>query len=215
MTKQDNFAFVLNYFPYGPKIPSSCFSMGTTCQYRHGTAILEAGDRPNGIMYVHSGLVTGCHFSLNGTLVYPYLITSGFLQVSIFFRDTISAGTILALKDSVVTRWTAETLEELLANKAFVKGLLYNLAKKSILGTNRFHYQTDLPVKEQCRQLLLELRSSKDMVCGEREAEEIHISQKVLATVLGVHPVSVSRVLSEIKEEMHIDVGKKRITFLC
>ncbi len=159
----------------------------------------EQAPMRGGVYYVESGLVIVRRILVDGQSKALFIAREGH-----FFHDVAYAQRKQGLTEvsplctCVVYYFSPDVTEDLLAGDAgFRRVFLFSLACKArSMGTDLAFFAC-LP---GARRLLFIMENIADRMDGERDgAREVHVSQNELAEYLGLHRVSVNRLLKELE----------------
>jgi len=182
-----------------------------TRQFKKNQVIYYDGDTGNGLYLVVSGKVKTIKLSEDGReLMTGMFIADDYLGVNVILANEPYADTATAVEDSVLCLIPKEQIEHLLnlypvVAKEFIKLLANNIRDKED-QLLQLAYQS---VRKKLAVALLRLYKQQN------EAEiNIKISREDLAAMAGMATETVSRTLSDFKEEGLIDKKGSTITLL-
>ena len=182
-----------------------------TRQFKKNQVIYYDGDTGNGLYLVVSGKVKTIKLSEDGReLMTGMFIADDYLGVNVILANEPYADTATAVEDSVLCLIPKEQIEHLLnlypvVAKEFIKLLANNIRDKED-QLLQLAYQS---VRKKLAMALLRLYKQQN----EKELN-IKISREDLAAMAGMATETVSRTLSDFKEEGLIDKKGSTITLL-
>lgn len=192
-------------------LPESCLAHAKMCMWECGNTIVQYDDSVDGIYYVVCGEV-----HLNRLLEQGFRKTLHVVQAGHFFLEglyfwpeqrAITAHAHTACHTAFFARNTVTKLVE--QNQDFRVALFQSLAAKAINVGYEVVEMAYSDARSRMEQLLRELAQKQ----GDEQTHsiEIPISQTELAERLGLHPVSVNRVLRKLESEELVTTGRQRI----
>lgn len=176
------------------------------CVFRKGDIIMQAGQSVDYIYYLVSGSVCRNIMSQSGGETTIWIMHGkddnnvenllGILSLYTANR-TVGYSTFVAKTVCRCYRIPSEVVEELVNNDPVLlrQMLVYSLRVERIM-LNMYHCKRDHSSIAQLASLLME--HSKEDVTGEKRI--CQLSNTDLALILGVHTVTVSRILSQLKK---------------
>lgn len=193
---------------HAPALPEGIFELGVQSRVDRNTVFLHYGEIAESIWYLHEGTVSGVRYGRSEGTRLGCIINRGFFAETWYFIKCPSLDELVASEDCIVTRFDSPAIAKLLEDKQVINNMLFSLAKKSASMVEKSENANFMTLKERLRMIILNEFKNTDR----KDKIEISFSQKELASIMNVHPVSISRVLSELKSEMNIETSKGRIT---
>ena len=189
-------------------LSAETLSRGTHMLERKGYPMPESPGRTvNALNYVKEGLLRTFRSSPSGGRKTLHLIRRGyFIFESYYLNRRPLQIDCDVVKDTVLVRFDTVTAGKLIQNDAFFsQRLLCSIAlKMQLMGDDLVSIAYDSPATR----LRLCLASLADM---EQSDTFIHISQMELAELLGVHRVSVGRMLIQMQKNGEVELGRGKI----
>ncbi|MCR8559594.1 response regulator [Mucilaginibacter sp. BJC16-A38] len=182
-----------------------------TRQFKKNQVIYYDGDTGNGLYLVISGRVKTIKLSEDGRELMTGMYTvDDYLGVNVILANEPYSDTATALEDSVLCLIPKDQIEQLLnlypvVAKEFIKLLSNNIREKED-QLLQLAYQS---VRKKLALSLLRLHRQQD-----DKDPQIKISREDLAAMAGMATETVSRTLSDFKEEGLIDKKGSAITLL-
>ncbi|MDP9080231.1 MAG: response regulator [Bacteroidota bacterium] len=182
-----------------------------TRQFKKNQVIYYDGDTGNGLYLVISGRVKTIKLSEDGRELMTGMYTvDDYLGVNVILANESYSDTATALEDSVLCLIPKDQIEQLLnlypvVAKEFIKLLSNNIREKED-QLLQLAYQS---VRKKMALALLRLHRQQD-----DKDSQIKISREDLAAMAGMATETVSRTLSDFKEEGLIDKKGSAITLL-
>jgi CRP-like cAMP-binding protein len=186
-------------------------SAGIRRYYKKGTIISPYGEDIKGIFFLHKGEVTGKIFSLNGTEKVLYIYKPPcFFQESPYLAELPSNMEIKASADSELTFIDRPQLDHLLAtDSAFSHILMKHMARKNRLVLDQLIDMVTLSPIERIHKVLLANARQQGKPAAEGVA--VALTQDQLATITGLHRVTVARALAKLKAAGAIKKSSKAL----
>lgn len=187
-------------------ITSEMFALGKEAIYPKGTLLLSIGEIPKHLYYLHEGTVY-CYRAAYDKMNLTYILKNGFFADCWYFSQQKSEDEVIVEEDSRITKFPHAVIDKLLSHPGLARKIMHTLAIKSIQGMDLAENIRNKNVKER-------LRSFIDQQFRDAGAEKVltlNLSQKDIAALMGVHPVSISRAFTELKKEMAIRTAKNQI----
>lgn len=186
----------------------SCFS------FRRGSTVYNEGSRINGAYVVESGTLKIFKTGFDGKEQIIRFAKEGDL---IGFRSVVSeepaCTTARALKDTVLCHFPGEVLTGLIKSNPEFAMALMRLTCKELGESNKF--LTDIAqktVRERMAEVLLLLMDTFDV--DVEHVIQVSLTREELANIVGTAPESVSRLLTEFRNDKLIEVSGRKITLL-
>ncbi|HWR42294.1 Crp/Fnr family transcriptional regulator [Sporomusa sp.] len=195
----------------------SVLHLGQKHLYKKGSLILGNGQPVNHLYYLHVGQIKFSKLNSEGDeKIIWYLDKKNLFGAAPFFdRRPIKnmCNALIAIEDCEIYTFSRTCFNnEILVNyPELVANLIQSMAYKIFLGVNRGGDLEALP-RRVCKVLhyILE-RESDSLVSGNRGCSK-GISQQELAFILGVHRVTLTNVISQLKREGIIGhISKRRL----
>lgn len=181
-------------------------ALGQECVYPKGAILLRLGEVLPHLFYLHHGTVY-CYRATDDRMNLSYVQKKGFFGEGWYFSQLKSTDEVVVEEESRITLFQGEAIAKLLKDPGATHKILYTLSLKYIHGIERAESIRNKNVKERLKEFIDQ--QFKDT--GAEKDLTLNLSQKELAALMGVHPVSVSRAFSELKKEMNIRTSKNRI----
>lgn len=181
-------------------------ALGQESVYPKGSILLRLGEVLTHIYYLHHGTVY-CYRAADDKMNLSYVQKSGFFAIGWYFSHLKSTDEAVVEEESRITTFQGDAIEKMLEDPATTRKILYTLSMKCIHGIDLADSIRNKNVKERLRDFIDQ--QFKDT--GAEKSLTLNLSQKELAGLMGVHPVSVSRAFSDLKREMNIQTSKNRI----
>lgn len=182
------------------------FTLGRTANYPQGAVLLRLGEQPEHIYYLHHGTVY-CYRSACDRMNLTYILKNGFFADCWYFGRMPSEDEVVVEEESRITVFGHDIMERLLAIPGVAAKIMHTLAIKSITGIDLAENIRNKCVKDRLKGFIRE----QFLANGDDNTLILNLSQKDIASLMGVHPVSVSRAFTELKKEMRIETSKSRI----
>lgn len=182
------------------------FTLGHEDIYPKGAILLRVGELPAHIYYLHHGTVF-CYRSADDRMNLTYILKNGFFADCWYFARMASEDEVIVEEESRITVFRHDVMDRLLAIPGVAAKIMHTLAIKSITGIDLAENIRSKSVKARLKRLIQDHLQAN----GEDNSLILNLSQKAIASLMGVHPVSISRALSELKKEMSIETSKNRI----
>ena len=190
-----------------PPIPKEVFALGMTSTLHKDTVLVHYGEYPKHIFYLHKGTILGLRPEKDMKMNLAYVIREGFFGEGWYFSKHTSMDEMVTGEDSLVTRFSEESIKKLIAHPQVVNNFLFTLAVKSTSVETKYALFKAQSVKDRLKAFIL----NQFTLMGEKNIIELDLSQKELARIMNVHSVSISRAFSELKKEMDIQTAKNKI----
>lgn len=181
-------------------------ALGQESVYPKGSILLRLGDVSTRLYYLHSGTIY-CYRASCDKMNLSYVQKKGFFGERWYFSQLKSTDEMVVEEESRITIFHNDAIEKILENPTATRKILYTLSLKCIYG----NYLADSIRNKNVKERLEEFINQQFEETGAQNSLSLNLSQKELAALLGVHPVSVSRAFSEMKKEMNIKTSKNRI----
>lgn len=184
-------------------LPPSLLEHGTTRQWRARDNILTCGSCVDHLYYVAEGRVQLSLLHEEGSQRLLYIAEAGhFVGEAHFFYSSINIGTFHALTPCRMVSFTRQTTMHLLkTSEEFRQSLLRGLSHKALLyGTEILH----MSYGSSPERLMLLLRRLA-------HKGEVRMTQAEVATMLGVHKVTINRLLKSLEEAALIRTFRNKI----
>lgn len=194
--------------PESSLLPAETLSRGNALPLRKKSPMPECpGKTVHALYYVREGLLRTFRSSPSGGRKTLHLIGRGyFIFESYFLNRRPLQIDCDVVRDTVLVRFDTVTAGRLIQNDAFFsQRLLCSIAlKMQLMGDDLVSIAYDRPATR----LRLCLASLADM---EQSDTLIHISQMELAELLGVHRVSIGRLLIQMQKNGEVALGRGKI----
>lgn len=193
-------------------------SAGKMCQrYQKGQVIFWEGSRPTGIYCIHQGMVKLMKRGGDGKEQIMRLAHDGDIMGhrSLLSEATAHSVTAVAMNDCVVCHVPRTDFLGLVGNNPQFSQFLLKLLSTTLSETEeRMLHLAYKPVRERLAEALLLLQRK---FCGRvaKEQSTITVSREELASLVGTAKETVSRLISEFKEEGLITAKGSHITILA
>lgn len=192
-----------------PGFDANFFDLGETVTLEKGTCLIKYGTRVEHLFYLHEGEVLGFRVT-DADMSLSYVCKKGFFGEGLYFSNRPSNDECITGARSKVTKFNKKSIISLLSDINVVHNILFTISIKSLSVNSKAENFNKKSVKERLRKFFATQMAASE----ENSSVTIHLSQKEIAALLNVHPVSVSRALSELKKEMDIRTSKNRILLL-
>lgn len=189
-----------------PAFDPRFFGLGETLTLEKGVRLIRYGARVDQIFYLHEGEVLGFRVT-DADMSLSYVCKNGFLGEGLYFSNRPSNDECITGTRCRITKFNGAAITTLLSDIHVVTNLLFSISTKSLSVNSKAENFNKKSVRERLRQFFNTQRGA----AGKDGSVTIRLSQKEIAALLNVHPVSVSRALSELKKEMDIRTYKNRI----
>lgn len=194
----------------GIPLPAHCLALGEAVRFRKRQIIFEMGIIPRCLYYIRSGTVQVLQLSMNAERLILFPIEREHFVCEVrFLAELPLTFQLESLTDTSMIAFSRATVSSLLGSDAeFRRSLFSNIAiKMRSLGDSllRTAYEDN-----HARMLRL-LKSSMVMTDG---TPTVFLTQQELAERLGVHRVTVNRILRRLEDNGRLVVHRKRITLL-
>lgn len=190
-----------------PDFDAKFFELGETGIVEKGTHIIQYGTSVDHLFYLHEGEVLG--FRVTDTdMSLSYVCKKGFFGEGLYFSNRISNDECIAGTQCRITKFNKKSINLLLEDINVVHNILFTISTKSLSVNSKAENFNKKSVKQRLKQFF----NAQKLRSGNKDDSiTISLSQKDIAALLNVHPVSVSRALSELKKEMDILTFKNKI----
>ncbi len=169
--------------------------LGNKRRYKKNSIILGQGETSNELYYLHSGEVKFSSVGTNGNEKPIWFIKAGnvFGEVP-FFDHFVTYSFFTCVEDSIVYTFHQEVLTETIFPRypQIVMNVFETMAKKIRLMSSQIN---DLGLNSP------KLRVYKMIYSLLVNTESRHISQQALADLLGIHRVTLNRIISDLKND--------------
>ena len=194
--------------PEASLLPAETLSRGYPMRIGRGSPVPESpGLVVHSLYYVREGLLRTFRSSPSGGRKTLHLVGRGyFIFESYFLNRRPLQIDCDVLRDCILVRFDTVTAGRLIQHDAFFsQRLLCSIAlKMQLMGDDLVSIAYDRPTTR----LRLCLASLVDM---EQNDSLVHISQMQLAELLGVHRVSIGRMLLQMQKNGEVELGRGRI----
>jgi CRP-like cAMP-binding protein len=182
--------------------------------YKKGAIISPYGEDVKGIFFLHKGEVTGKIFSLNGIEKILYIYKPPcFFHESPYLAELPSNIEIKASADSELTFIERPQLDHLLATDlVFNHILMKHMARKTRLIIDQLIDIVTLAPIERIHKVLLSNAQQQGIETPEGIA--LALTQDQIATITGLHRVTVARALARLKANGAIKKTRKGLIIL-
>lgn len=164
-------------------------------QFYRDEIIIRKGQLVNELHYLHSGRLKMTHLNSEGEYKTVWYVESGNIFGEAPFISQIECSTTIScVEDSIVYFFNRQVfMEKLLSQRTDIMFNMLNTMAGKIRTLSRKIYDLGLtsPTMRLCRLLYYMATSGDD--------NELNLSQQDLADVLGVHRVTVNRILGDLK----------------
>lgn len=181
-------------------------ALGQESVYPKGSILLRLGEELTHLFYLHHGTVY-CYRAADDRMNLSYVQKKGFFGEGWYFSRLKSTDEVVVEEESRITLFPEGAIAKLLENPGTRQKILYTLSLKYIHGLAFVESMRNKNVKDRLKEFIDQ--QFKDS--GAEKNLTLNLSQKELAALMGVHPVSVSRAFTELKKEMNIRTSKNRI----
>lgn len=181
-------------------------ALGQESVYPKGSILLRLGEVLTHLYYLHHGTIY-CWRAANDKMNLSYVQKNGFFAEGWYFSRLKSTDEVIVEEESRITTFQGDAIKKLLEDPVITQKILYTLSMKCINGIDLVESIRNRNVKERLKEFIYQ--QFKDT--GAEKELTLNLSQKELAVLMGVHPVSVSRAFSDLKKEMNIQTSKNRI----
>ncbi len=203
----------LTFSEMDPKAQFSCSK--TAVMYKKNSMIFREGDQPFGFFGVCGGMLklykTGLHGSQQTLSIVP---TGGLVGTRALLADEPYSATAAAVEPSRVLFFSREVFYALLKEHGeMLLPLTIRLSKE--LGREREAWLSfsDLPAETRLARCLLDLQQSFSRFRRSPGIESIRFPRYEMASLIGVSPETVSRLLAELKSKGALLLRGRRIIF--
>lgn len=179
------------------------FTLGREAIYPKGAILLRLGELPQHIFYLHHGTVF-CYRSAYDRMNLTYILKNGFFADCWYFGRLPSQNEVIVEEESRITVFEHDVMDRLLATPGVAAKIMHTLAIKSITGIDLAENIRNKCVKDRLKRLI----HDQFHASGNDDTLVLTMSQKAIAAMMGVHPVSISRAFSEPKKDMSIEHQK-------
>lgn len=174
---------------------------GIRCHYEPGSTIVQVNEYVDRIIYVAEGLIRSIVFSSDGTEKTVYY-TDRFVALECFFHSQPCGYSAIAYNDVVAYEITRSDAEMLLDNRAICMMFLKVLSSKCrVLGWQVNNLTLASPLGKVCRMLCCYFTS-------EESGRIINLTHQEIASITGLHRVTVTKTINLIKDMNIIYVDK-------
>lgn len=191
--------------------------------YGHGRRIevpekkyfIKPGDVVNKLHYIDHGLLMHYAVSIEG-IEKSYYISSegGFINECLFSvhgKSVVAENYVITKSKTVLYEINRASYTKLMKSPVFIETLQYSFYQKY----KKLQYALDNVCFNTARDRLLNLyvasvRQDADVVDHEWFPLKIHYKQRELATIIGVHRVSIGRLISELCREGCIRIVNRK-----
>ena len=189
--------------------------VGTRRCFKKGSVITQYGESVSGIYFLTKGEVTGRYFSASGAEKVIFIFRAPcFFNEALYLANLQSNMELEASADSELTYINKNTLDRLLTTDAAFNLILmkYMARKTRLILAQLIDIITLSPVERVRKVLLLYARDE-----GIRHADGVHvfISQEELATITGLHRVTVAKAFRQLKDNGLIIRTSKSLVVLA
>lgn len=180
-------------------------------KYNKNQHIHREGNRVTGIYYVITGKVKTVKLTEDGRELITGIYKDGdYLDISIIFSNDTYNDTAIALEDTVLSFLPVEQLDKLLflhpdIGAKFIKILANNVSEKEL----RLLQIAYMSVRKRVAEALIRLAQQHS-----HDGITVTISRDDLAALVGTSPETISRTLSDLKNEGLIDKNSGSLQIL-
>lgn len=182
-----------------------------TKKYKKNQHIHYEGDRVTGIYFIISGNVKTVKMTEDGReLITGLYKANDYLDINIIFSNDVYTDTAIALEETELSFLPTDQLDKLLylhpdIGTRFIKLLAHNIKDKE----DRLMQIAYASVRKRIAEVLLKL-----IINHSKDNKSIKISRDDLAALSGTSPETVSRTLTDFKDEGLIDKQASTIVLL-
>lgn len=176
-------------------------------KYRKGETIIDIGDDVDSFYYLKQGAVR-LYLSNNQSELMFYSLSAGtsFAEPA-FFCGLPSKIRVVAVKDSIVLSFPKNlVLDYFYKQNAFIKLLIDALSRKIYLITTMYENISNSSSELKIAKVLYLLSSKNN-----NSKMVVNITHEELASILGMHRVTVTRNLSKLKKNGLITINRNSI----
>ena len=183
--------------------------LGSKKQFVSNCVILESGELVKELYYLQKGTVKFVSINAQGEEKIIWYITAGNVFGEVPFVDGVKSDSYFVTEeDCVVYTFNKQTvMEDILPNHPdIMKNLLYTMSKKVRILTGQINDLSLSTPKMRVYKMLYHLFSTNNN-------KGLCISQQELASLLGIHRVTLNQILTGLKKQGVIqhDSRKRRI----
>lgn len=200
--------------PSAALLPAAVTERGDRRKIRRGEAMPVApGEEISGLYYIEEGLLRTFRTAAGGERKTLHLAGPGyFIYESYFFSRRPVEIDCEVVRDLTLIRFARSTASALMRQDAFFANLLLGSValKMHLMGSDlvSIAYETPLTRLKLCIASLANAANGRPCADAERE---IVVSQRELAELVGLHRVSVGRLLQRMQAESMLEIRRGRL----
>ena len=182
-----------------PKLKQYC-NFGSTLNYKKGEAVFKPGDILNRLGYILSGTVRVAMVSDDGQEQLLYTAGPGNLLGLLFGRKD-EPTYVTALESCTICFFTGEQIKAVCAHDPdVILELLHNNIQKTGYFMSQLASRKWFSADIRILQLIYHIALERGIYRDGRYEVNIKLTQKTISEITGVHFVTVSRCLKQLKE---------------
>lgn len=187
-------------------IPEKLLSLGERKCFKKNEIILYPGEKLNYMYILVEGKVLVLTNSLNGLLIYDFLLLPNCIIAEMCVNDKIECpSTFKCLEDSEIILISKDTIKNILKSDYDIASYLHNVTTNLFF---RFFHQANeyatSSTEERITNILIEFAEE----FGENNDGEIKInfnlSQQFISNLVGVKRITTARIIKKLKDENSI-----------
>lgn len=195
---------------YSPGIPLSpqCLALGKVVHFKKKQVIFEMGTVPEKLYYILSGTVRVVSFSEDSERLVVFTVPEKAFVCDVrFLAELPLSFQVESLTDITMIAFSRETVVQLLGSDAtFRQSLFLGIAKKM----RKFGSDMLRTAYNDTQTRLLDLLNAA--ATRKNGISTVTMSQQELAEHLGVHRVTVNRILRKLQSQGRLTVEREHIT---
>lgn len=196
-----------------PRLAPSFLELGRAMTIPAGTVLVNFGEQPDRLYYIHSGLVCGSRILDDGKEIFAVILGQNSIFPDVFYFANIpSESQMRTLRETRVSVFDRQTIDRLMRDPQFVHFITSSLAFKGVNSANRLVSRLNDGRREKVLHLLYELAFFEGIKSA--DGYILHFSQEELASILGMHRVTISKILSDFQRDGIILCRRNRIRLL-
>ncbi|MGF7184909.1 CRP/FNR family transcriptional regulator [Desulfitispora alkaliphila] len=195
-----------------PESFKNLISMGSKKVFRKNATIIDQDDVSENIYYLHKGKVKVILFTTAGEdRLFWYASAGNIIGDVPFFHCLPSNAAIVAEEDCIVYCFSKTVFSEIIKNNPqFASYLLEAMAKKIRVLVNQLQDITFNDPTVRVSKFLYLLSQKFGQYCGSSSIElDLNLTHKEIASITGVHRVTVTNVFAKLKNQGIINKSKK------
>lgn len=187
-------------------LPEDILALGKTQQWQPKDVILSNGIQIDKLYYIAEGRACLSLTHEEGSRRLLYIAEAGrFIGEAHFFYSSLNIGDFQAITPCRIVCFHKKLSRGLLESREeFRMALLYGLSHKALLYGTEILNMSYGSSPERLLALLRRLANE----------DEVHATQAEIAAMLGVHKVTINRLLKNLEEERRIRVCRNRIILM-